>query len=75
MSSMRSNELEHMAELPKVQEYSCAGHEGQDETEFDEKPRYTAHPSPRQSEKASRRKPVEKNEYKCRSTKREQRRR
>ena len=34
MSSMRSNELEHTAELPKVQEYAGIVHEGQDETGF-----------------------------------------
>ena len=34
MSSMRSHELEHTAELPKVQECGCGAHEGQDETDF-----------------------------------------
>ena len=34
MSSMRSNELEHTAELPKMQEYDCGPHEGPDETDF-----------------------------------------
>ena len=28
MSSMRSHELEHTAELPKVQEHGCGAHEG-----------------------------------------------
>ena len=36
MSSMRSNELEPTAELPKVQEHGCGAHEGQDETGVNE---------------------------------------
>ena len=56
MSSMRSHELEHRAELPKVQECGCGAHEGQGWNRLQRKLKYIAHFTPRQSEKASRRK-------------------
>ena len=56
MSSMRSHELEHTAELPKVQEVRLWSSRRTRWNRLLRKLTYIAHPTPRQSEKASRRK-------------------